>query len=285
MKKRNKYILSLILSFILAVTFCFQINATENNTHGTNELINKKNSSYSAYNQQIETIMTSLVNEKELHNSSNTRNLHNDTDIVKTYDLSNAYRVYITESLFLTELNKTGSFEKALTDKIQWKVPIVTQEDNLGLVTLNENDGVLSWSANEVGESSQIFYITDKKIKTAVQNATKITGDLNDMKIAHSYMYYTTFVYLKNSKEEYLIPFSCYPDEIGINNGELYTVSEIQSKFNKCFDEEKLIENGDANSGLPFRKHTHYFEMTLINIGLAIVAITLIFIIKRKKKA
>lgn len=270
MKKFLSVPLSVLSVFItvsvITVSLCLPISAAKNSSHGVDELIKDKNSSYSAYMPQIETI------------------LDKETDI-KTYDLSGAYRVYITESLFLTELNKTGSFEKTLTDKIQWKVPVVTQEDNLGLVTLNENDGVLSWSANEVGESSQNFYITDEKIKTAVQNATKITGDLDDMKIAHSYMYYTTFVYLKNSQDEYLIPFSCYPDEIGIKNGEVYTVGEIQKKFNKCFDEENLIENGDANSGLPFRKQTYYFETALICIALAAVVVTLIFIIKRKKKA
>ena len=284
MKKRVKYILSLIMTLVVTVSLCLPISAVESNMHGIDQLIKEKNESYDEYTQQIELIMVSLANEKEQHNNVNTWDLRGGPDIVTTYDLSNAYRIYKIESFFLTELNQKGSFEETLTDEIQWKVPIVTQKGESGLVTLLEDDGELSWVATEVGESSETLYVSDVKIKNAVEQAMEVKGDFNDIKIAHSYMYYTTFVYLSSDQEEYLIPFSCYSEEIGINNGELYTVAEIQKKFNNCFDEESMSENGDFNGGTPFKKPTYHFETAIVTLSFIGVVMVLIFIMKRKKK-
>lgn len=285
MRKRFKCFLSAVMVFISIIVFCLPINAVESNLNGIEQLIKEENELCSAYTSQIEDIMQSLVREKELHNNLSTKDLRGAPDTVATFDISNAYRVYKMESLFLTKLNQTGSFEDTLTNEVQWKVPVVTQKGESGLVTLLEDNGNLSWAATEVGESSEIFYVNDVKIKNAVQKAVELKGDFEDIKIAHSYRYYTTFVYLTGAQEEYLIPFSCYSEEIGIQNGELYTVTEIQNKFNNCFDEKSFIENGDRNGGLPFKKRTSDLK---VRIGLCCffgIVTTLIFIMINKKKA
>lgn len=280
MKKRARYILSLIVSLVLTASLWLPISALQSDTYGLEQLIEVKNSSYSQYTQQIEAIMQGLVAQKELYNSSSEKDLQGTPDYVSTYDLKNAYRVFITENLFLTELSERGSFADTLTDKIQWKVPVVTQKGENGLVTLLEENGALSWVATEVGETTENLYLSDSEIKNAVQKAKDVKGGFKDMKIAHSYTYYTTFVYLSSDSEEYLIPFSCLSKDIGINNGELYTVSQIQEKFNKCFD-EKLV-NGELNGGVPF-KNQSYIVYLLVAACCLVGTTALIVVIKRRK--
>ncbi len=285
MRKRIRYILSLIMSLVLIASLWLPVSALESDMCGLEKLIDEKNKSYNEYIQQMETIMQGLVAQKELYDNSNANDFQGEPDYVSTYDLENAYRVFIVENRFLTELNQRGSFTDTLTDKTQWKVPVVTQKGDNGLVTLLEENGKLSWVATEVGEATENLYVSDAKIKNAAQKAKEVKGDFDDMKIAHSYMYNTTFVYLSSDKEEYLIPFSCYSKEIGINNGELYTVSQIQKKFNNCFVEETDVDNSGVivyGSGPIFKNKNFSFKLAL---GFSAVVGIIALIIKRKKKA
>ncbi len=286
MNKMSKCIFNIVIILVVACSVLVApIKAVGSEVKGISQLINEKNHSYSQYAQQIETIMQGLVAQKDLYDSSSSKDLRGEPDYVSTYDLENAYRVFIADNLFLTKLNQSGSFTDILTDKIQWKVPVVTQKGDNGLVTLLEENGKLSWVATEVGEATENLYVSDAKIKNAVEKAKEVKGDFDDMKIAHSYMYNTTFVYLNSDKEEYLIPFSCYFKEIGINNGELYTVSQIQKKFNNCFEEETNVDDSGVivyGSGPTFKNRNFSFKLAL-GCSVVIGIIALIIVIKRRK--
>ena len=287
MKKMTKYIFSVVLILVVVCSALITpIKAAESDGKGINQLIDEKNKSYNEYIQQMETIMQGLVNEKELYDNSNAKDLRGSPDIVVSYDLSNAYRIYRMESQILTILDKTGSFKETFTDVVQWKIPIVTQKGDNGLVTLLEENGQLSWVATEVGEATQTWYISDTKIENAIQQSRKINGKIDSMQIAHSYAYYTTFVYLCSGKNEYLIPFSYYAKEIGINNGEVYTVSEISKKFNDCFEETKKVADDDSiiyGSGPIFKNKPTILEVTLV-CSVVIGVVALIIVIRRRKK-
>lgn len=216
-------------------------------------VLEDKNEEKAQYMSELERVLSNVVSAQSDQTEQNTVSLQRTGDTLLNYDIAGAYQVYILDTLLVTALKDTGSFASAISDTVQWKVPVTTADGVSGMVVLLEKDGVLEYVGTSVGEAVETWFVTDEQIRNAVTLADEVTGGINSMQIAHSYLYNTTFVYLIAEDEEYLIPFSYYAERIELENGKLYTVSEITDIFDMYFDELQLIDSPNNNGGVPFR--------------------------------
>ncbi len=263
---------------------------------GIDQLIENKNKEKNTrYLPQIQSILSGLRSKKAGYSQSGQTSqnregvqlqVDNELPIVSSvYDLSGAYQVYALKTLLVTNLKETGSFADAITDKVQWRIPIRTLQNESGLAIMTEEDGNLRFSGTSVGESTAIWKFTDEDIRNAVMEVDGLSDAVDSMKIASSYLYRTTFVWLTAEDREYLIPFSYFADCINIENGKVYTLSEIIKIFDKYFDEQQMIDS-PGYGGAPFR------QQPIIPVRLAVIIVLssftgivgLVFYIKKGDK-
>ena len=268
----KKIMLKIIgLAFILIMVFTMRTNVYANsnndNVFAIEPLIEEINERNQSYYSQIEAIM------KEPDVSDN----------VQSYDINNVYRVIMMEPLILTVLNDGQGFENVLTDVIQWKVPIVTDEGEPGLVFLLEKDGELSYIGKHTGETTLVWHISMDGIKEAVRNATEFEETIYSIQIAHSYVYNTAFVYMDGEKSDYIIPYSLYSKETGLENESVYMLSEVVEQFNKCFDESIMTDNPSHNGGVPFRTSMLNNKLLVISISVLVVGGVMVWFMYNKK--
>lgn len=116
---------------------------------------------------------------EQMHASyhSQIENLIQEHGLAGTYDINDAYRVTMTESLLLTILNDGKDFKDVISDVVQWKLPIVTAAGKSELLVFLEEDGVISYSGKSSGETTKIWQITTEGIREAVRNAPAFDGE------------------------------------------------------------------------------------------------------------
>lgn len=260
MRKLRANLFGVAFSIILVFTICTNIYATPSNDNVAmiEPLIEEMEQMHASYHSQIE-------------------NLIQEHGLAGTYDINDAYRVSMTESLLLTILNDGKDFKDVITEVVQWKLPIVTAAGKSELLVFLEEDGVISYSGKSSGETTNIWQITTEGIREAVRNASAFDGEIDAIQIVHSYLYNTAFVYMDGANSDYLIPYGVHAEKTGLENGKVYTVSEVLEKFNKCFDETHMIENTSHNGGVSFK------TATVIAI-LVVVVVVLIWLYHVKKK-
>ncbi|MCM1191901.1 MAG: hypothetical protein NC123_05325 [Butyrivibrio sp.] len=225
-----------------------------------------------------------LMNDNLFRTDTNVFRMDGYQDKITEYDLEGAYQVYILEPLLVTAYDETGSFSETITDSVQWKIPIKTESGTPGLAVVNESDIGLTFSGTIVGDTSSIWYVNEEKIIASVNNAINMKGPIESICIVHSYMYYTTFVYLYGSDAEYLIPYSIYADKLNLENGKVYSVSDVMKAFNKCFDESEVINNPDNNGGVPFRRQgITVYGAALVTVASILLIIALVFFLLKTK--
>ena len=278
MKKSTINIVCIVFAIIMLIGTCANVYASANNNNliMVEHLIEEMEQRNTSYYSQIENIMLEL---------SDVENSQGMIDAVESYDINGAYRVAMTESLLLTFLNEGNELKEAANGVIQWKVPIITTEGKQGLVVLLEEDGKLSYIGMSVGDNTETWQINNASIRDAVNNATEFDGEIDSIQILHSYLYNTSFVYLDGEKSDYVILYSAYSKETGLENEKVYPVSVVLEQFNKCFDENILIEHPDSNLGVPFRTSSHSIEKMIFGFAVFAVSgfVVLLFLYKRKK--
>lgn len=263
-----KRIISILVPLFLVLTLTLgtivSAGAVADDSHGIDALLQEANAERAAYAAQINEIMSELMAEADSSDTAHQANLQGDADVVASYDLDNAYRVSILDSLFLTALAESGDFQATLTDVVQWRVPITTADGEAGFAVLLEEDGELSYVGLVAGEAAKTWYISEEAIRSAVTASDEIQGTLTSMQIVHSFVYYTAFVYLSDGENEYLIPFSYSADECGIENGALYSLSEVERQFNLYYDESQLTDAPLENNGAPVRNSSPAQAVVLV---------------------
>lgn len=226
-----------------------------------------------------------LMNDNLFRNGINILSRDGYRENITEYDLDGAYQVYLLEPLLVTVYDETGSFSEAITDSVQWKIPIKTESGTAGLAVVNESDTGLTFSGTIVGDTSSTWYVNEEKIIAGVKNAVNMKESVESICIVHSYMYYTTFVYLYSSNAEYLIPYSIYADELHLENGKVYSVSDVMKAFRKCFDESEVINHPNHNGGVPFRRQgiTVYGVAFVSIVSILLMIVLAFFLIKTKE--
>lgn len=228
----------------------------------------------SSYYPQIEEIMLKLSDEESRQGA---------VAIVESYNITDAYRVVLTESPLLTFLNEGNEFKDAASDIVQWKIPFVNTKGEMSLAVLSEKDGVLSYSGMYAGVDKEIENINMESIRKAVSDASEFDGKIDSMQIMHSYLYDTTFVYMDGEKSDYVILYSKYSKETGLENEKVYTVSEFVEQFNKCFDENSMMENPSHNGGVPFRTSALTIDKFIIGGMILVVGGVIVLFLYKKK--
>ncbi len=225
-----------------------------------------------------------LMNDNLFRNGINILSRDGYREKITEYDLDGVYQVYLLEPLLVTAYDETGSFSEAITDSVQWKIPIKTESGTAGLAVVNESDTGLTFSGTIVGDTSSTWYVNEEKIIAGVKNAVNMKEPVESICIVHSYMYYTTFVYLYSSNAEYLIPYSIYADELHLENGKVYSVSDVMKAFRKCFDESEVINHPNNNGGVPFRRQgITVYGVAFVSIASVLLMIVLIFFLIKTK--
>lgn len=279
-----KKTLLIFLSLLLAVTMTAGTvanAAADEGDHGLDRLLKEEELAKEAVLPQLEKIMQEAAAEQYSGEGIS----YGAVDTIASYDIDNAYRVNMLEPLLLTSIKENGDFKSAISTTVQWKIPIVTTQGEPGIAILLEEDGKLSYMGIGVGEATQNWYITKADIESAVSNSTIIKKELTTLQIVHSYMYDTAFVYLSDGENEYLIPFSYLDKEIKIESGTVYSVSQIEKKFNRCFDEQQLIDSPMSNGGAPFRDNqSNRYLLILGGFFLTTAAAVTVIMICRKKR-
>lgn len=260
MRKIISNLFCVVFSIILVFTICTNIYATPSNDNVAmiEPLIEEMEQMHASYHSQIE-------------------NLIQENGLAGTYDINDAYRVTMTESLLLTILNDGKDFKDVIADVVQWKLPIVTAAGKPEMLVFLEEDGVISYSGKSSGKTTNIWQITTEGIREAVRNAPVFDGEIDSIQIVHSYLYNTAFVYLDGANSDYLIPYGVHAEETELENGTVYTVSEVIEKFNKCFDEKSMMENPSHNGGAS-SSHVIIGELTWERLGLFIL-IAFVFVL------
>lgn len=69
-----------------------------------------------------------------------------------------------------------------------------------------------------------------------------------------------------------------------MENGKVYSVSDVMKAFNKCFDESEVINNPDNNGGVPFRRQgiTVYGAALVIVASILLIIVLVFFLLKTK---
>lgn len=258
----------------LGISFGITAQASEGTGYSyVDKVIAEKNEAQKEYIGEIDALMKKRMLEQD-----------GKTNGIVNYNLSEVYQVYMMEPLFLTIYNETGSFTSTISDTVQWKLPIKLRSGDDGLAVFSEGDRGLTFAGTVVGEASNTWMVNDEEIKTSVVQSKQLRSEIEKLQIVHSYMYQTTFVYLQNKDGEYLVPYSYFADEIGIQNGKAYTVSELMKSFNKCFDEEQMVEHPNHNVGIPFRQKQQVVWIVCV-VGMLVVGIVgwMLYYAKKKK--
>lgn len=278
-----------ILYFLLFSCVFFLVKNTRAiiaaDTAGLDEVMKEAEIKKEFFLPQIEEIMSQVMPEKDAYNDSNSQSLNGPMDYIVSYDVENAYRVSLLEPLLVTSVKEGGSFQSAITNQVQWKIPCVNNKEERGLVFLTEENGVLNYVGHAIGEASVRSYITDEMILSAVEQSEIKKEEITSMQIAYSPIYYTTFVYITTKEEEYLIPYSGYAEEVKINNGEVYRVSRLMKLWNRCFDEKKIIEAPGSYGGVPFRQTFHKpFVLCITAAAISVIMLLVLFFWERRRK-
>ncbi len=250
-----------------------QAGETSGNNYA-DKVITEKNAAQKETISEIDTLMKKRIQEQGQVTSG-----------IASYDLSGTYQVHMIEPLFLTIYNETGLFASTITDTVQWKVPIKESGGEDGLAVFSEGEDGLTFAGTVVGEAANTWMVSDEGIRTSVAQSKQLRSEIKKLQIAHSYMYQTTFVYLQNADGEYLIPYSVDADEVGIQNGKTYTVSELMRIFSKYYDEEQVLKNPNHNGGVPARQSRHIAPIICVVSVLVIgTGGGALYYVKRKKR-
>ncbi|MDE7297299.1 MAG: hypothetical protein K2N94_00535 [Lachnospiraceae bacterium] len=287
MKRISFFTLCILVLFLNISTAesMMHVMALPDKETAIDDLITDKNMERDKYSSQIEGILSRHASGQNSQNTTYMAAQQTEKDAASIYDLSGAYQVHILEPLLISILKETGSFASAITDTVQWKIPVTTGSEEIGLAVLLEKNGSLSYVGMMAGENARTWMVKDEAIRNAVMKSDGLSDTVDSLKIAHSYLYETTFVWLTAGEEEYLIPFSYYADRIHLENGKLYTVSEITGIFDKYFDEQKLIDSPGSYGGVPFKEQPIIPAKLVISVVFAsIVGIIGLAFFRRPEK-
>lgn len=200
---------------------------------------------------------------------------------VKSYNTKEALTLYILPDLFLSKYSKEGGLGSLISDESQISVTVTFENGDKGISTLSFDENGEAEVLGITSNLRQDSIIPDFDTLTDIiyEKVTKV----KDIKFAHSFRYYTTFVIIETKDNEYVVPYSQAPDMVGLNNGEIYSSEEAVEIMASIFDEEAALTAGDTNGGTPIKSQMNLFPMLLI-ITLALAMLTILSV-KRMRKA
>lgn len=201
--------------------------------------------------------------------------------IVDKFDIKEASTTYILSDLFLSQYNEKDGLLKLITKDLRVNIKVTGK---------NGEKGISSFAFDESDEAQLLGTITNIREDSLIPDYDTLASiisekvsDVKEIKFAHSFRYYVTFVIIKAKDNEYLIPYSTAPDRIGLTNGKVYTSYEVVTTMSSIFDEKAAMEQGDLNSGTPLKSPENYVPI-FEAIILILASLTVVTVINNKKK-
>ncbi|MBE0426046.1 MAG: hypothetical protein IBX72_05305 [Nitrospirae bacterium] len=138
---------------------------------------------------------------------------------------------------------KSGTGAKALLiDARTLWFPVMVKGETRTKMEIVEKDG--KWIAGEFGGVKVVRKITMAKNQLPMLLESKEITALYKTMLVKIPSLYAEFLYVENSKREFLIPAMIQPQRYKLQNGQIYTADEVLSKlkeFAKEIDEKKVM--------------------------------------------
>lgn len=290
MKCVLKIIGSIIIIFIFSITNCF---AAQNNN--IKQLMDKdsinnsvdKNDFFEEYDKNENTVKDLLKKSQNIDIKGIKKDMlikaykFNSSDFVFDYKKDKDFNKTISKKYFwlgsAVDNNEKYvsmiTFSKEITadefDKLHQKYKNETEKSN-ALANINENNG--KWIVGGIGKDlleDQFNFISDssKVEKFLLRNGIKNPSEIKFV-LAESHK--TNILYIKEENKEYGIPFGRTPEFTGLQNGKLYSITDIVNILAKISNTTNTQVNTDGGG-------TNNSKNLIQNKITITIAITILF--------
>lgn len=223
------------------------------------------------------------------------------------------YKVYYVGNDVVNQYKSNKSFSGLITDKYEWEVPIFNKNDDSLISTgtilknplLSEiehkdklNDEAIElieknqgkWQLAVVGSRCHIngiqTYLNDDSLLSLLKENNM--ENITELKMVIFPTYFTYVVYINDGSEEYGVPFTKREDLVGVNNGKLYSMSDLLNIFEISFAEDETQVNpvdvkaggGTLNSNLT-NNNNNTIIISISSLFIAIFIAGVVFLKKR----
>ena len=211
-----------------------------------------------------------------------------------SYDMNHTILTNLTTSFLISEYEKSGSFEKCITNDTRYLVPYETDQGG-GIATLAEENGTMECVLESEGGKRENIPEAREALARKIFNKAGKNEKISRVLYAYSDMYHLNMVYAKTDKNEYLIPYFEESRQIDssdkqtrIENGRIYTAENFMKRMNAIYDEEAFKSNPDANTGVPKRETAgvvdHSSKLLIIVTMLCTASLGSIFVFVRRRR-
>ena len=181
-----------------------------------------------------------------------------------------------------------GSFESLIPScKIAWETPLMDSDGNI-ISTMRAVKTNGKWATSE-GHGMPIEFINFYKDPENLQNILTQNGIAHPSQIKHMRIreLYIDFFYIKDGKDEYVLPFANEPDELSIKNFTLYKMPDFIGKLSSKYVNPNNINNPNGTKepvygGVDELPNQNYLLLGTIIISILMI-LSILFWAKRKK--
>lgn len=266
-----KKICALLLGCLLSVLLLMPAYAqdTEKDRIALQEKIEAE---YQKDGAELQALMGLLADEDRYAVAEAGGNAEKTDTLISEYNAGAARKVYFSETLMLTVFEEKQTINAVFSEKYRWLVPINGNENQVAVFGVK--DGVPRFSGISPMNG---HYISDEILLQSLSESNIDPNAITSVKYLHAAMYHTTFAVIYTDSEVYAVPFSSNPDFSELEDKKVYIADDMMQFLVDTYDEAKLLENPDANGGVPLRNPK--IEESVLLSGLKPLLISAVLLI------
>lgn len=274
-KKFAVFFVTLVMSVFCLIPVC---------AHTSEQTFGDLQTAIQAENRQgaeeIAEIQALLQDENQYKIQESGGSANRDT-LISEYEMEGIRKVYRSQTLMLTAFEESHSVDSIFTESYHWLVPVNGAENQVAAFVAQENGKMHLGMIEPVNGR----YISDAELYECISNSDVDIGRINAVKYLYAPTYYTTFAMIYTDSVTYCVPFTANADFLEMENKKVYIAEDMLEEMLRKYDEAKLLENPDANGGVPLRT-THSTEITVILVAaLIVVAVSAYFLFRKTRKS
>ncbi len=193
--------------------------------------------------------------------------------LISEYNVDAARKVYFSETLMLTVFEEKQDIDAVFSEQYHWLVPINGNENEVAVFSVK--DGMPHYSG--IISSANGYYISDEALLQSLSESNVDLNTITSVKYLHAAMYHTTFAVIYTDSEVYAVPFATNPDFSELEDKKVYIADDMMQFLADTYDESKLLENPDANGGVPLRNPEA--AKSVLPAGLKSILITAVLLL------
>ena len=174
---------------------------------------------------------------------------YNQLDVI---DLENAFRITVSEALLITTYYESNDISSVKSDLVQWKIPLLKDDEPSGIVTLVEKNGDIQMVGISNGGRLLSTMPTYQSIAKSLDSFGITVEQIKDIDYIYSYVYKTLIVSVRCEDENYILPYGNNASDF--RQGDVYTEKEFMQLLYNTYDESQIIPN--TSGGIPLRVNT-----------------------------